>query len=47
MTAGTSPGYAAQRTVRHLLDYHHLADGLESGVEPERLPDIMWRDKIF
>lgn len=47
MTTGTSPGYAASRTIQHLRDFQVLHQGLVSGSEPQELGGIEWRDNLF
>jgi 1,4-alpha-glucan branching enzyme len=47
MTTGTSPGYATSRTTRHLVDFNHLRNALETGREPTLLHDIEHRDLVF
>lgn len=47
LSTGTSPGYAATRVTRHLADFWHLIEGLESGQPPQRLDEIAHRDSLF
>jgi len=47
MTTGTSPGYATERTVRHLANLWALRRAWNEQNEPAELSDMEWRNPLF